>query len=241
VKFVDSHVHLTDYGQLSSVLEYCRASETLLLSASIDRASSVRNLELGLQHANLVQPFVGVHPSEAEKAGSTGWLEEAVTSARGVGEVGLDPRYSPVGKGSQQVNLLMLQLGLAESAAKPVQIHTRGAIEACFDFLSSYGLRRVLLHWFEGEELAGFAASRGYYVSIGPALLRSKKVARIATAYPKDLLLTESDGPVSFAALEGAGGPYLMPTVVFYLAKQKGLDFWDMASIVAENGEAFLT
>lgn len=240
MRFLDSHVHLTEYESVGSIVEYSHSSETLLLSASVNSKTSARNLELGERFRTVVRPFVGIHPSEATKEPTTEWLEGALLRARGLGETGLDPRYSEVSERSQQMALFSAQLDLAERTAKPIQIHSRGAEEACLEKLSSYHLAKVLLHWFEGEDANTIASERGYYVSIGPAVLCSKKISRIATGYPEELILTESDGPVTFAALGGAGGPSLIPSVVFCLAGLRKKKFGEMAEIVLRNGSAFL-
>jgi len=240
VRFLDSHVHLSDYPAIAPLVEYCRSSETLLFSVSTDGKSSARSIALGRRYKGLVRPFVGVHPSEATAETSLVWLEEAIPDASGIGEVGLDPRYSEVAQSSPQMKIFSEQLALAEKSSKSIQIHSRRAERICLETLPSFRLSRVLLHWFESEELCSVAASKGYYVSVGPALLRSKRLARLAVEYPVDLLLAESDGPVSFAALGGVGGPALVPSVVFSLAYLKRTSFFEMAEVLLKNGLAFL-
>ena len=240
VRFIDSHLHLTEYDDLTSIVGCARSSETLLLTTSLDKKTSLRNLELGTEFPDVVRPFVGIHPSEASREEGIGWIEGSLWLGCGVGETGLDPRYSEVSESSAQMRIFSSQLELAEKAGKPVQVHSRGAEEACLEKLSSYHLRRVLLHWFEGESLSSSAASRGYYASFGPAILQSKKVARIAASYPEDLVLTESDGPVAFSALRGACGPSLIPSVVFCLAELRKKQFAETARGLVLNGSAYL-
>lgn len=238
--FFDAHVHLTGYPTIRPVIEYSRSSETLLLSASVDRETSNQNIELGKLYGPTVKPFVGIHPSEATRATDVGWLEDAVTRATGIGETGLDPRYSEASEGSRQMRLFMAQLQLAENYAKPIQIHSRGAEVKCLEKLSSYRLTKVLLHWFEGEGVSSVASGRGYYISIGPAVLYSKRAARMASSYPEDLTLAESDGPVTFAPLGDVGGPLLIPSVVFAIAELRRKSFGEMAEVLIRNGSAFL-
>lgn len=240
MRFIDSHVHLAGYEQPGALLRYALASETLLVTTSVDEETSSSSLTLGRRHPEIVRPFVGIHPSEAKRGSKIDWLEEALTLASGVGEIGLDPRYSEVSAGSQQMGIFTAQLELSEKTVKPVQVHTRGAEGICVDRLQSYKPAKVLLHWFEGEEIASRAATSGYYVSFGPALLYSKKLERIAAGYPEDLILSESDGPVAFAALGGAGGSLLVPSVIFRLAQLRGRCFPEMADIVLRNGLTYL-
>ena len=184
--------------------------------------------------------FVGVHPSEAERTPKLGWLPELAKDARGIGEIGMDPKFSSVEEGGAQRKLFVDQLGLAEKFRLPIQVHTRGAEKLCLELLSTRTLGRVLLHWFDGAEVAKVAADRGYFVSVGPAALYSRRIAAMAERYPTELLLTESDGPVAFGALGGVSGPALIPSVVFRLSEVKKCGFEEMALTVVRNSMDFL-
>ncbi len=239
VRFIDSHVHLADYPEVWSLQAFASASETLLLAAGVDRDTSSRCLELAQLNPLTTRAFVGVHPSEA-LAGDTTFVSEIAPRATGIGEIGLDPKYSDTSPGGAQMKAFLRQLEVAEALGKPVQVHTRGAAAECLERLSSYRLGRVLLHWFDEEGLATEAASRGFYVSFGPAILYSKRTARIADAYPDELILTESDGPVGFKPLGGVHGPTMVPTVVFRIAEIKRRPFEEVAELVCRNGSAYL-
>jgi TatD DNase family protein len=195
---------------------------------------------LARKFPDTVVSFIGVHPSEAARTGNLDWLAEAAGRASGIGEIGLDPAYSEVSEKSEQTRLFVHQLELAEKLGKPVQVHCRGSARTCLDMLTSYRLRSVLLHWFEDEATANVAAQRKCYVSFGPALLYSKKLKRIATAYADSLILTESDGPVSFSALGKIGGSFLIPSVVFRLAEAKRKTYEELGGMLVENCQAFL-
>lgn len=188
----------------------------------------------------MVKAFVGVHPSDAPSAGGLDWYEGLLRRATGAGEIGLDPKYSPVGAGSAQLAAFERQLAIAEDLGKPVQVHSRGAEAECLGVLSKYGLKRVLMHWFEREDLVSTLVERRYFVSIGPAILYSKKLRRVAGALERELVLTESDGPVAFRALEGPGGPQMIPSVVFALSEVWGSGFEEAARQVESNTNNFL-
>lgn len=240
LRFIDSHVHLGDYADPDQVVRLARALGALLVSVGTGASSSARSVSLQKLHSDTVRAFIGVHPSEAEKERDIGWLEREVTHVSGVGEIGLDPRYSKVARGSPQADLFQRQLAVAEKAKKPVQVHSRGAERECLDTLSTFRLEAVLLHWFQGEELLGRANERGCYASFGPAILISKKLQRIAVAWDRSRVLVESDGPVAFASLEDASGPPLVPSVVFKLAELLGMPFSDATQLLLGNTLAFL-
>lgn len=241
VRFVDSHVHLCEYADPEPLLAYARATETLLVSTSVDRESSLRTLALSGQEVGQVLGFVGVHPSEAEKSDGLGWLESAIQSSAGLGEVGLDPKYSSSEEGSKQEEVFRGQLRIADRAAKPVQVHSRGAESRCLEILDEASFRtNVLLHWFQGEASVADATDKGYFLSFGPALLSSKKLQRMALRAGPTQILTETDGPVPFHGLGGGKGAPLMPSVVFKLGEIFHVRFEEMRETVLGNSYRYL-
>jgi TatD DNase family protein len=240
MRYVDSHVHLPHYPNLGELLSFASSQEMMLFSVSTNVKTAEMGLEQRERFQNSVKSFVGIHPSDALVERNPGEIASLVKRADGVGEIGLDPHYSEVSRKSKQMEVFVAQIQSAEDNRKPVQVHTRGAEKTCLETLGSYELPRVLLHWFEGEQLVHQAADRGYYVSVGPALLSSKKIMTIAKSCPTDLLMTESDGPVSFSAIEGVSGPYTVPSVVFRLSQILKKDYFDLLAKLVKNAESFL-
>lgn len=240
MRFVDSHLHLSDYAGVQGILSAARTTNMALLSCCIDRKSSLRTVELADGNPGTVSAFVGLHPSEATKQAAVGWLPGLLARASGVGEIGLDPKYSETGEGAPQRRLFREQLVCAEAAGKPVQVHSRNAEASCLDELQTHSLTSVLLHWFSGEAELGRAEQSGYFVSFGPALIESRKLQRMATRYSIDLIMAESDGPVAFAPLGATEGCTMVPSVVFKLAELRGVSFQEMADATVRNASTYL-
>ena len=240
MRFIDSHLHLYAYGERLPSMNLARASETMLLSSGTDRASSMATLKIAKSDPGLVKAFLGVHPSEAGAGDDLGWFEGALQEATGAGELGLDPKYSEVSPKSPQMTAFVRQLEAVEKAGKPVQVHSRGAEMECLEVLSSYDVKPVLMHWFQGETEQREVEDRGYFVSFGPALLHSKRLQKMAFNLDPAQVLAESDGPVTFAPLDGAGGPSLIPTVVFALAELWKQTFSEAEERLQRNGLGYL-
>lgn len=238
--FVDSHVHLCEYPDYLLTLRMARTSETLLLSSGIDRATSLTTLEVAKEAPPIVKAFVGTHPSEAQAGANLEWFAAALRRAKGAGELGLDPKYSEVTPHSAQMKLFVRQLDVVEKAGKPVQVHSRGAEKECLAILSSYRVNPVLMHWFQNENKLREAEDRGYYFSFGPALLGSKKLQKMASSLDPTRVLVESDGPVTFRPLGGAGGPSLIPSVVFKLAELWRRTFAEAKELLLRNSCNYL-
>jgi TatD DNase family protein len=238
---VDSHIHLPEYGSApEGPLELARARSMCLISCTVNASQAPENLRLRSENPLIVRSFVGVHPSDVTASLPSAGLAQFLAQCDGIGEIGLDEKYSPTSEGSAQMEAFLDQLRVAEALGKPVQIHSRGSEKRCLEVLGTFRLRSVLMHWFEGEALVSEAASRGYYFSLGPALLYSKKLARIARAVPAERILTESDGPVSYGPLRGASGPNLIASVLFRLAEIRGEQYEELEAAVEENVGRFL-
>jgi len=239
VRFVDSHLHL-DGLDGPGLVSSAAANSTILVSCGIDGETSKTTLKLAGAFPETVRAFVGVHPSEAARAGPLDWLGGALERAAGLGEVGLDPKYSGTDAKGAQMELFLTQLEAAEGHGRPVQVHSRDAERECLDALGGFRLGRVLLHWFQGAGFLSEALGRGYLVSFGPTLLYSKRLQRMAATCEPNQVLTETDWPVSYTPLGGVRGPSLVPSVVFKLAELWGLRFEDARVTVLGNSMRFL-
>ena len=237
----DAHVHLPAFPDPESEVLAARARGMRVVSVTTNAREAPGNLELKTKNPETVRSFIGVHPSDAALPDPLSGLEGLWTRCDGVGEVGLDPKYSDLSANGPQMAVFKAQLEVASKLRKPVEVHSRDAEAACLDVLEGFSLRSVLMHWFEGEQVIRRAIElpRTYF-SFGPALLYSKKLARIALAAPPDSILVESDGPVAFKALAGGGGPGMVASVVFRLGELWGVGTDEAAMRVESNTRRFL-
>ena len=229
-----------DVAGIQGVLGLASACQNLLFACGTYEATSRLVLETAGSHPDIVRPFVGVHPSEVRPGTGLGWLEECLKSAAGLGEVGLDPRYSPAGPRSAQMDAFTAQLEQAVSLGKPVQVHSRDAETECLDVLGGFSPKGVLMHWFQKEEKLDVVLERGYFVSFGPSLIYSKKAQRMAAKAGPDRSLVETDSPVPYAPLGGVFGPSLVPSVAFKLADAWGMGFEDAVMALSRSAMRYL-
>jgi TatD DNase family protein len=239
VRFVDSHMHLDQVREEYEMRDRW-SGQTLLFCCGVDEKSSEDAVRAAVHDPETVRAFVGTHPSEAEREPDIAWIQKRLKAATGVGEVGLDPKYSEIKPGSLQKKVFKEQLEAAHGAHKPVQVHSRGAEQDCLDALDSFGLKSVLMHWFQGDTLLTKLTDKGYFISFGPALIYSKKLQGMAARCDPRFVLTESDSPVGYGPLGGVHGPSLIPSVVFKLADLWGLSFEQVRDLTSENALRYL-
>lgn len=247
--FADSHIHLSDPDLrdiLPHILSEAKATGKTLIAVAVDAETSALNLRIKDEVGETVKPFIGVHPWSSQKEGLDSLSRANLDAARfaGVGEVGLDRRYAKdEDEYRRQKEVFESMLTLAERLQKPVSVHSRGSVDDVLSTLSAYDLKGVALHWFAGAPgQLSEACDRGYFISYGPAVVYSKKIQRLAFNTPVNLILTETDGPVAFAAAfqNRPALPAFIPSVVYALSTLHRLDFEDMRRTILSNTARYL-
>lgn len=123
-------------------------------------------------------------------------------SVDGIGEIGLDPTYTTNNDSNTieaQRTVFNQMLSIAEKNDKPISIHSRRSLKDVLDILTSYRLKRVVFHWYDGNKSSLRKINEfGYYVSFGPYLLYSEDKKALLAESDLSLLLLETDGPVSY-------------------------------------------
>ena len=249
LKFVDAHVHLSDEdyaGVVEEVLDEAKNSGVVaLVSNSMDMKTCQRTLELGKRYPGVVYAALGIHPwtvndLEEEELDEVSRLMLAQRKNKAfvaVGEIGLDSKYMEIW--DKQVKVFGLMLHLAEKLSLPAVIHSRGTTVQVIDMLSSYKVKKVLLHWFSNPISAlSKAVERGYYITEGPPAVYSNGIREVVKRVPLTNLLAETDGPVRFfkEPFEGKRTtPSFIPAIVASFAEVKKVSLEEVAGQVLKN------
>jgi TatD DNase family protein len=204
----DSHIHLTDPAYdnfLPSIFATIKGLDLRACSVTVNNSTSLKALRLFEEKSvhDFVYNFIGIHPQYATENISK--FEEIVTdnvnNVDGIGEIGLDPSYY-----DQEGNTRVLQyqvfnkmLTIAETYGKPVSIHSRNSLDEILSLLSTYNLKKVCLHWFDGSsQQLEKSLDMGLYLSYGPSLVYSKRKQKLLKLTNEERLLIETDGPVRY-------------------------------------------
>ena len=94
------------------------------------------------------------------------------------------------------------QIEVAKKYDLPVNVHSRYAGHYCIDLLIQQGVKKALLHAYDGSKKSvkkGLAA--GFYFSIPAAVKESTTFQRLAQTVPLEKMLLETDSPA--LGLEG--------------------------------------
>ena len=223
-RLVDSHIHLSAPEFIpiqSELINYLKMTQTLVFSVSETLESSIDTLKIASLMPDFIIPFVGIHPKFTVNCNLDQFdtfFYKNLNVINGIGEIGLDKTYIQKGIDfNSQINVFEHMLKIAEKSNKPISIHSRGATQDIVQILSSYNIKKIILHWFSGtaSELSHIQ-NLGYLAAFGPALIYSKSIQKLALYSNPEFTVVETDGPVRFSAcFEGKmAEPSFIPSII---------------------------
>lgn len=208
----DTHCHLQDpaFDDVEAVIS--RSVEAGLVGMAVcgyDLPSSHRAVELASQYA-AIHATAGIHPHDAEMVTDADLdaIRALALSGNlvGVGELGLD-FYRDLSPRDRQIEVLDAQLAIANEAALPVCVHSRGAEDVIGGQLRRYaaaspltagGRHPGVMHCFGGTlEQAMAFIDLGFLVSIACSVTypKNEEGRRIARELPLASIVVETDSP----------------------------------------------
>ncbi len=215
MKWIDTHIHLDQYSDAeirTMIRELPRYGLDTLIAVSMNRESCQRTESLARTYPGMIRPAYGYHPeqplpSQQQTKLLFEWIEARIHEAVAIGEVGL-PYYRRQELAEQgyalneqgYMDLLDQYLKLARAHDKPVVLHAvyEDAETVC-DMLEQHGITRAHFHWFKGSATQiERLARQGYYISFTPDIVYEPEIQQLASVYPRELVMTETDGPWPF-------------------------------------------
>lgn len=250
---IDSHAHLTrgplatdPWGALDRAIA---AGVEHIVCIGVDLADARRVVDLARSDTR-VSAGIGFHPHEAGRLAHDDWdqwrewIRLPVVVA--IGEMGLDYHYDFADRAVQR-GVFERQLETASTVDKPIVIHCRDAHADTLAVLKSTGYagRRVVFHCFTGTPAeAAEIADLGWRTSFtGIVTFRnSVELATLATQYPLDQLMIETDSPYlspePVRHIRPNEPAHLLHTARF-LAARRGMDFAELAERTSANTRGF--
>ena len=252
MQYFDSHLHLTDdeySNYLSHIIFSLRCLKISVCSVTVNLATSKKSLALFNLHRDIINQFIGIHPEFAMNenvAEFTKFFENNLNYIDGIGEIGLDPKY--VNQDEKQYCIqkktFNLLLELAEKYNKPISIHSRNSLDDILQVLTTYKIKRSLLHWFDGsKKQLKQAMDMRLFVSFGPVLLYSQDKKVLLKNTNSDKILVETDGPVRYSNcfnfLPSSSISHLF-SVIKCMGDTLNLDFKSISELLKTNSEQYL-
>ncbi|MDI9620109.1 MAG: TatD family hydrolase [Candidatus Nezhaarchaeota archaeon] len=245
-RFIDVHCHIHDEefdGDRDAVVE-----RALMRGVEIMVTSSLSAEELqkaiGLaERYSCIRVAAGFNPSntyayEAER------LAEEVRRLKhrlvAIGEVGLDYLSIKGNEREKQRSIFNFWIDVASEMDLPIIVHSRSAGKYAVEMLVEEGCSRVLMHAFDGS--SGWAlkgASKGFFFSVPPSIVRSQQKVKLARALPLDNLMVESDAPVLAPQREERNEPSNVAVAAAKIAELKRKDPLEVSEVLYLNAKDF--
>ncbi|MCE4617972.1 MAG: TatD family hydrolase [Desulfurococcales archaeon] len=219
--YYDMHIHLYEYKDPEKAVA---TPDTVLVAVSDDLDSLMKTIELSKSYDNVI-PCAGYHPWNFRNNGSLSEAEQVARLAyrydiNCVGEVGLDKKFVPRSTLPAQVRVLKTFLDLARETNSYVTIHSPNAWRDVLTLLVESGVEKAMFHWYTGPlNLIDEIVSKGYYISINPAIMIQEKHVKVAEYTPLEYIVFESDGPYVYREMEL--NPGLIPKSISIVAGLK--------------------
>lgn len=193
---IDTHCHIDLYPNPRQVLQdSVQADITIFAMTNLPS-----HFEMGYAHFQSLKKIrlaLGMHPLMAElhKKEFDLFLKN-VSKTSYIGEVGLDFSKESIFTKDIQIDTFTKILKIVSGQKKILSIHSRKAEKEVLDLLIKNNIQSAIFHWYSGRlNLIDTIAEAGYFFSINPAMVKSMSGRKIISKIPRQLILTETDGP----------------------------------------------
>lgn len=159
-----------------------------------------------------------------------------------IGEIGLDYNWkefqSEKQKQEQKENFRKI-LNVAKKIDKPVVIHSRKAEEDAIEILEEMGMKKVVMHCFNGKKsLIKRCVENGWYFSVPPVITRLLHFSMLVEIVPLEQLLTETDSPYLSPVVGERNEPINVEITLEKIAEIKKITKKEVAEQIYKNASS---
>lgn len=244
---IDTHAHLTDpvyHGAGEIIADMESDGIERIIAVGFNEFTSTYSVKIAEENEKIFAA-VGVHPSDANKAGQ-GYLGTLAALAENekcvaIGEIGLDYHYDDTDKPAQH-RVLIEQLGLVRETGLPAMFHVRDAYGDFYDIIKE-NIRCLrgggIMHCFSGSKESALSfVNMGFYISFsGSITFKNSRAGEIIEALPLNRILIETDCP--YLAPTPHRGETNYPKFVRYqaekIAEVRNMPVEEIIEITKEN------
>ena len=179
-------------------------------------------------------PINAIRLSEQEIASIVNSIRTHRKRIVAIGEVGLDLKETQELEKQARVFAKMIELALEMD--KPIIVHSRKAEKECIEMLEQAGVKKVIMHCFNGKlSLAKRIVDNGWFLSIPTSVKNSEHFQKIIEQMPIEQLLCETDSPYLHPDKLYPNEPANVVVSYEMIAKIRGLKLKDVEKQIEEN------
>jgi len=244
---VDVHCHLEDEsfsGDIDEVIK--RAKEAGINTIINNGTNKIRNrktIELSEKYS-MIRPALGLYPIDAIKMSDQEiddeirFIEKNAEEIIAIGEIGLDYHWDQENHDKQK-EIFRKLLKLAKRLKKPIIVHSRKAEQDCVDMIEKSGLRKVIMHCFNGSKaMVKKISDNGWYFSIPANVVNAYQFQDIVKVVNINQLFTETDSPYLSpfrGKYDGRNEPSHIIEAIKKIAELKGMDSQEVEKNIYMN------
>lgn len=117
-----------------------------------------------------------------------------------IGEIGLDFSKDGINTKNRQLAVFNEILNITKDKDKIHFIHSRKAEAQTLVLLKKYRIKKAVFHWYTGSlKVLEEIIDSGYYISINPAMTKTKNGRLIIENIPFEKIMTETDSPFALS------------------------------------------
>jgi TatD DNase family protein len=194
--YVDFHVHIDYYENYKEVYEHYNTNKIYTLFVT-NFPEVYRKSKETFADSKYVKIALGYHPEMVEvKPFNRKEFDRQLNKTKYLGEVGLDFSKRFYKHRDEQIKVFRHICQKASESNKILSIHSRNAEKDVLKILKDYQVKYAVFHWYSGSiSLLEDILASGYYLSLNPSMLKSKKGKEIISNTPLERILIETDGP----------------------------------------------
>lgn len=232
---IDTHCHIDLYKNPEKILSECESKGISVISMTNLPSHFERGFPF-FQQTRKCRIALGLHPLYAQNHESEfNLFLKNIDKTSYIGEVGLDFSSEGINTKSIQIESFEMILQIVFNKKKILSIHSRKAEKEVLELLKRYRVKNAIFHWYSGSvKLIDSILESGYFFSINPKMILSKKGKDIISKIPLDRLLTESDGPF-IQVNQKPINPWDIKEVLSYISETRKVSYFDIERQINVN------
>ena len=241
--FTDTHCHIYKkyYDNIDEILNNSiNNNVNRCINNGCDKKSNKEVIELINKYDNMYGA-IGIHPENVDyyTLEDIEFITNNLNNKKvvAIGEIGLDYHYTKENK-QKQIELLEMQLKIAEEYNLPVIIHSREATLDTLNILKKYNVKGTI-HSFSGSlETAREYIKMGFLLGVnGVITFKNANIKDIYKEIPLDSIILETDAP--YLTPEPFRGKKNEPSYIFdiakFIASIKNISLEELSNITNNN------
>lgn len=244
---IDAHCHLEqeDYDKdREEVIERCKKELRAVITSCAHPKDFEKTIEMVKKHRKFIFACVGIHPEyigEFKEEDIENFIERIRENKDffvAIGEVGLDYNWVKEKElQERQKDMFRRFIKLAKELDLPLVVHSRDAIEDTIRILEEENAKRVHMHLFGEHSFLKKVIDNGWYISLGPIVLKSKKHKKVARDTPLERIMLETDAP--WFGFGKRNEPLSIKEVANRIAEIKKISYEEVWRVCGENAIKF--